>query len=75
MSETNQYECLCEECKCVLSEDVAIQCLVNADGDEMTLCDDCWQWHEADWRADGWKLNDEEEDESSESESEDDKDE
>jgi hypothetical protein len=52
----SQYETLCKNCDLMLDEDVAIECCVNANGDEMTLCSNCWYDHETEWKKEGWRT-------------------
>lgn len=52
----------CHECDCVLHDGVPIQCIEHVDGEERTLCNDCWEEVEEQARADGWRINDEDED-------------
>ena len=54
-----QYKSKCEECEIVLCEMTPIECLINCkDGhEEMTLCNNCWEWFESEWRAEGWIPN------------------
>ena len=49
----------CYNCNCVLYEDVPIQCLINDEEAELVVCNSCWEDHEDDWRADRWRINDE----------------
>jgi hypothetical protein len=62
LSGEDQYDQPCAECENPLTEDTHIFCCTKEDGAEMTLCCDCWNDNESDWRAEGWKC-DEDEDE------------
>lgn len=56
----------CCECECVLHDSVHIYVIANKDGDERVLCSACWQDTEDDYRADGYRPNDESDSEGSE---------
>jgi hypothetical protein len=62
MSGQDQNDQPCAECENPLTEDTHIFCCTKENRAEMSLCCDCWNDHESDWRAEGWKC-DEDEDE------------
>lgn len=49
----------CDCCEEHLSETTHIQCLENNDGEEMTICQECWDDNEDEMRKEGWVPNDE----------------
>lgn len=60
MANYNQYESKCWNCECVLGEDVSIECVINPDGEEETMCSDCWFSGESEFREEGWSTQDSE---------------
>jgi hypothetical protein len=71
MSQTrndDQYECLCANCDCILSEDVSIECISRGE-EEQTWCMECWNDLAEEMHAEGWVAQgDEDTDSDSESE-------
>jgi hypothetical protein len=58
----DQYKTLCDNCECVLSEDVSIECLSRGD-EEQTWCMGCWDDLCDEMRAEGWVAQGDEDDE------------
>jgi hypothetical protein len=61
MSEYDQYKTLCDNCECVLAEDVNVECLARGD-EEQTWCMECWNDLCEEMRAEGWVAQGDEDD-------------
>lgn len=64
----SKMENCCAECNCDISgEHTTIYCLMNDEGDEMTVCDDCWDSGKKEFQAEGWYDQNADSDEEEES--------
>ena len=57
----NDCDNQCWNCHRGLGEDVPIECLVNPEGNDETMCAECWESNETGFRNTGWTHSDDDE--------------